>query len=1050
MKKLNNKGFSLVEILVAIAILAVLMSVAAQAYNTYKKQARQQAYDTMAKSATVAATNYLMENNKAKYITFDTLKELQYVDTLQDPRYKEKECSGIVINKVVQGETQKQLDVLFQKVKLCCKNYKYQYDYTGDDVKVTEIENCEYVEGDEIDGIYKLIYKPQGGTSCDPGIVMKKQREEWGPLCITTKENYVFKGWNTKKNGSGSTITEHTLVGDRDVNAYAIWNPIYTLTFNEDGGTICNPKTIDKENGEKWGTLCETSKTGYAFKGWTTKKDGKGSKITKNTYAEKNITAYAHWNPYYTLTFDSNEGNACNPNTITKEKDEEWGTLCKPTRTGYAFTEWNTKKDGTGTKITKSSKVSQNMTVYAIWNPKYTLTFDSNEGSACDPKTITEEKGKKWGTLCKTTRTGYTFGGWYNGTTKVTESTTVENTITVKAKWTAKKYTLTYDNNGGDGCTTKNGDYDSPWGDLCVPDKEGYTFTGWTKDGVAVTKNSICKSNITVIANWKINNYELTYSDDGDIKTCVSEKINKDYDVAWGTLCTPQKTGHTFAGWYKDDTKVTNKTKAKSDIKVTAQWTTNKYELTYDDNGGSGCSTESVKKSYNSKWGTLCKPSRTGYKFVSWNTRANGTGTTITENTKVSTSNIKVYAQWSANTCTLTYNNNGGSGCSGSISQSYSNAWGTLCKNSVREHYKFIGWNTKADGSGTNVTDTTSTTKVCDSTIYAQWTKKNYTLSFSGNGSTNCTPITKAYDTKWGTLCTPAAQTGYSFKGWYNGDTQVTADSKANATISVTSKWDANQYTLTYNNNGGTGCTSKKGYYASAWGTLCKPSKPNHEFAGWYDASGNKVTESTVCWGDKSVTARWNLSSKTTTVSGSGQSANSTIIITMAATNPNKNMPIVGTPSSGTANCVYSGDNIVCTITGVNSKSVVDTTDCQRAAKAKGLSSEDAAKVSYIKSTPYNSADAFEGSEGDGCYLHYNNSAFFTDNWSCKRAPTTIFKGETDHCPKKKNCGGSKCYTYGFVKSGNGYKCQCWIRLTDATYKTYYYATITATYYQYA
>ena len=56
---------------------------------------------------------------------------------------------------------------------------------------------------------------------------------------------------------------------------------------------------------------------------------------------------------------------------------------------------------------------------------------------------------------------------------------------------------------------------------------------------------------------------------------------------------------------------------------------------------------------------------------------------------------------------------------------------------------------------------------------------------------------------------------GYSFKGWYNGDTQVTADSKANATISVTSKWDPNQYTLTYNNNGGTGCTSKKGYYKS-------------------------------------------------------------------------------------------------------------------------------------------------------------------------------------------------------------------------------------------
>ena len=85
--------------------------------NTYKKQARQQAYDTMAKSTTIAATNYLMENSKSKYITFETLKELQYLDTLQDPRYKENECTGIVINKVIPGETQKQLDTLFQKVK---------------------------------------------------------------------------------------------------------------------------------------------------------------------------------------------------------------------------------------------------------------------------------------------------------------------------------------------------------------------------------------------------------------------------------------------------------------------------------------------------------------------------------------------------------------------------------------------------------------------------------------------------------------------------------------------------------------------------------------------------------------------------------------------------------------------------------------------------------------------------------------------------------------------------------------------------------------------
>ena len=64
MKKVNNKGFSLVEILAAIVILGVLMTLAANAYNVYKKDARQQAYDTMAKTATTAAENYMKMQNQ--------------------------------------------------------------------------------------------------------------------------------------------------------------------------------------------------------------------------------------------------------------------------------------------------------------------------------------------------------------------------------------------------------------------------------------------------------------------------------------------------------------------------------------------------------------------------------------------------------------------------------------------------------------------------------------------------------------------------------------------------------------------------------------------------------------------------------------------------------------------------------------------------------------------------------------------------------------------------------------------------------------------------
>ena len=433
MKRINKKGFSLVEILAAIAILGILMSIATTAYNRYKRQARQQAYDTMAKSSITAAKNYMMDNVQQKYITFDTLLNQEYIDTLQDPRYKEEQCSGIVINKVVQGQTQKQLDVVFQKVKLCCKNYKYQYDYTGDDVVVTKIDSCEYIPGDEIDGVYKLVYKTQGGTACDPSVVVKNEKEEWGTLCVTTKGDSVFKEWNTNKYGTGTTITANTIVGNRDITAYAIWDDYYNLTFNEEGGSVCNPKTITKESGAKWGTLCESTKAGYAFKGWTTGTNGAGTKITNNTVANNNLNVYAHWNPYYTLTYDSNGGSTCENPTKTQEKGVEWGTLCQPTKAGYTFAGW---KNGT-TTITETTKATENITVKAEWTQNtYTLTYNSNGGSTCNPASITKVENAAWGTLCTPTRTGYIFGGWKSGTTTVTETSIATANITVTAQWT--------------------------------------------------------------------------------------------------------------------------------------------------------------------------------------------------------------------------------------------------------------------------------------------------------------------------------------------------------------------------------------------------------------------------------------------------------------------------------------------------------------------------------------------------------------------------------------------------------------------------------------
>ena len=70
------------------------------------------------------------------------------------------------------------------------------------------------------------------------------------------------------------------------------------------------------------------------------------------------------------------------------------------------------------------------------------------------------------------------------------------------------------------------------------------------------------------------------------------------------------------------------------------------YTLLYDDNGGSGCSDQSVHKMEDDYWGELCTPTKAYHTFLGWNTKTNGTGSTITAESKA-TKNIKVYAKWS-------------------------------------------------------------------------------------------------------------------------------------------------------------------------------------------------------------------------------------------------------------------------------------------------------------------------------------------------------------------------------------------------------------------
>lgn len=125
----NNKGFSLIEILGVVVILGILSLIGVAAYSKYLESSRQQAYDTMAKSAASAANQYVMDHPETTTVTFDELVEGDYLEYPVDPRVKDKACYGKVVIVPQEAINSKEIDSEKYDVTVCCATYSYTYHF---------------------------------------------------------------------------------------------------------------------------------------------------------------------------------------------------------------------------------------------------------------------------------------------------------------------------------------------------------------------------------------------------------------------------------------------------------------------------------------------------------------------------------------------------------------------------------------------------------------------------------------------------------------------------------------------------------------------------------------------------------------------------------------------------------------------------------------------------------------------------------------------------------------------------------------------------------
>ena len=708
------------------------------------------------------------------------------------------------------------------------------------------------------------------------------------------RTGYTLLGWAKSSTGEKAYSTYSDvanwwiLENYSSINLYAVWQPkTTTVTFHKNDGTsdtatqlFTYAATGTKKFGYKtdgtplWtqtGQFGSWNKTGWTLQGWSHTSTGKRAYSIYNDvedwwinqyYSSKDL--YGVWTPNtYTITYNPNKPSSASNSVTgsTSSSSHTYDTAKTLTSNGYkltgwTFTGWNTKADGSGTSYANKASVKNltttnggTVTLYAQWvQNTLTIQFHASGGTS--------------------NSTTYYVGS--DSLIYITESKKLRTT-----SWKYESASIDLYNISRFGLS-KTGYHiasnDAAW---LIGSASGSSITqNATTDTTDLNrfKSLIANGNatVTLYANWTPNTYTIAYNSNKpssashDITGSTSSSSHV-YDTAKALTRNGYKlTGWMFAGWntkadgsgtaYANKASVKNLTTANgATVVLYAQWTANKYTVVYDINKPSNASHDVTCTMANSTYtydvSSALRPNTyalVGWTFTGWNTKADGSGTTYANKatvlnwTATDGATITLYAQWKANTYSVKYDKNKPSTASSNVAGSMANTIHTYdTASALRTNtyalvgWTFTGWNTKADGSGTSYANkasvsTLSSTEGATVTLYAQWRQNTYTVVYDKNRPTVATHGIQASNTVTGSMANTSHTydkntalrtnvyklTGWTFKEWNtkadgSGTTVTTGLNLTpvdKGTVTLYAIWTPNQYLIRFlQNDGGTG-----------------------------------------------------------------------------------------------------------------------------------------------------------------------------------------------------------------------------------------------------
>ncbi len=443
----------------------------------------------------------------------------------------------------------------------------------------------------------------------------------------------------------------------------------------------------------------------------------------------------------------------------------------------------------------------------------YTVTMDTAGGDPIRPIQYTVESEAFQ--LPTPVRTGYIFLGWTGEgitepqkTMEIPQGSTGDRTYT--ANWQVIEYTIITLLEGGNAGSSQVYFYTvEQTVTLPTPTRTGYTFLGWTGEGITTPQPNVTipkgsTGDKTYIENWKLTEYNITMDLNGGSgeTTLLYTVIDDEF-----ALPTPTRNGYEFVGWTGEDittpqTSVKIPKGSTGNKAYTANWQVIEYTITLDTNGGPVVSP--IKYTVEDSF-TLPYPLRPGYEFVGWT--LDGSGMLPAMPLIIyygTTGNLRYKAEWRLAEYTITMDLDGGSGQEKVVYTITDEDF--ELPTPTRNGYEFVGW------TGERITTPQTRVKIPkgstgNKAYTANWKVIRYTITLVTNGGAVIASIRYTVEDSV-TLPIPPDRPGYEFAGWVlDGSGQfpstpmiIPAGSTGDRLYKA--EWRVATYTITYVSHG--------------------------------------------------------------------------------------------------------------------------------------------------------------------------------------------------------------------------------------------------------